>query len=117
MFQTKKKKIKSYLENKQSAETLTAFDVLLHDYLSGDLESEFEAIGLSGIKIHIDWLNDYKCIEVEGSYSKYLIEIQIEPSEFSIAYDEDEPDDYKTYPLISKDDLFLEVKALLKILN
>lgn len=117
MFQTKKKKIKSYLENKQFAETLTAFDALLHDYLSGDLESEFEAVGLSGIAIHIDWLNDYKCIEVGGSYSKYLIEIQIEPSEFSIAYDEEEPDEYKTYSLISKADLYAEVQALLKGLN
>lgn len=117
MFQTKKKKIVNYLETKQSAETLTAFDTLLHDYLSGNLESEFEAVGLSGITIHIDWLNDYKCIEVEGSYSKYLIEIQIELSEFSIAYDEDEPDDYKTHSLMSKDDLYAEVQALLKGLN
>lgn len=113
MFQSKKKKIISYLENKQSTEELTVFDVLLHDYLSGNLKSEFETIGFSGIEIHIDWLDYYKGILVVGRYNKYMIEIQIEPSEFSIAYDEDEPEEYKTCSLINKDSLYLEIQTLL----
>lgn len=113
MFQSKKKKIMSYLENKQSTENLTVFDVLLHDYLSGNLKSEFDTMGFSHIEIHIDWLDDYRCIEVTGRYGKYQVEIKIEASEFTIAYDEDEPEEYKEYPLINKQSLYTEIQTLL----
>lgn len=116
MFQTKKKKIISYLEHKQSVGMPTAFDALLQDYVSGVLKSELEAIGLRKIEIHIDWLDDYKCIAVSGRCQRCLIEMQfemqIEPSEFIIACDEDEPEESETYPLVSKEKLYAVVRAV-----
>lgn len=117
MFQTKKKKIQNYLAHKQSAGMLTAFDALLQDYVSGVFQSELEAMGLCKIGIHIDWLDDYKCIAADGRFRSYMVEMQIEPSEFSIAYDEDEPEESETYPLVSKEALYSEVRALLHELN
>lgn len=113
MFQSKKKKILNDLAGKQSAELRTAFDALLYDYVSGAFKSELEAIGLCRVEIHIDWFDDYKCIAADGRFRCFMVEIQIEPSEFSIAYDEDEPEESETYPLVSKDDLYAAVRALI----
>ena len=52
MFQTKKKKIQTYLIKKPS-EQFTSFDELLEDYLSGKMKETFSALGTKKIKIHI----------------------------------------------------------------
>lgn len=113
MFQTKKKKIISYLENKRSAGALTAFDVLLSDYIDRDLTDNFEKTGMLRLSIHIDWLDDYKCIEVVGRYKQYIVEIKIEPHEFSISYDLDEPEEYVDYPLESAEQFYMTVKKVI----
>ncbi len=49
----KLKRIKQYLDNR--AESISVFDELLDDYLSGGLESYFSELGLSNVNIFIDW--------------------------------------------------------------
>lgn len=113
MFQTKKKKIISYLENKRSAETLTAFDALLHDYINGVLKDNFEKTGMLRLSVHIDWLDSYKCIEIVGYYKQYIVEIKIEPHEFSVGYDMDEPEEYVDYSLESANQFYMTVKKII----
>ena len=52
LFQTKKKKIKCYLEN--SALPLSAFDGLLSDYMSGELKAGLLRLGVEKIETYID---------------------------------------------------------------
>ena len=54
------------------------------------------------IEIHIDWLEDIKCIAIQAQYKEYLTDIQIYPNEFSVAFDTDEPDSDTVYPFDSK---------------
>ena len=86
--------------------SLSAFDCLLSDYLSGELKARLLQIGVEKIEIYIDWHNDYRCIGVQGKYRKYYVEIQIEEKEFSIGYDADEPDDPQTYLLETKEQVY-----------
>ena len=53
MFQTKKKKIARYLEDKRANGTLSPFDQLLSDYLSGELQEKLIGMQLTKIDIHI----------------------------------------------------------------
>ena len=92
MFQFKKSKIKTYLNNIEGM--YTPFDHLLSDYLSGELKNRLAGLGLQDISIHVDWLPDYKCINIQGRYLKNYVDIQIEPTRFSIGCDPDEPDEH-----------------------
>ena len=115
MFQGKKKKIKAYLIEK-SIEQLTPFDEFLCDYLSGKMKETFSNLGTKKIEIHIDWLPDYKCIGVQGIHNQNYLDLQIEPTEFSIGYDPVEPDEHIYYPLESKEQVYSTVKQLFEIL-
>ena len=63
MLMFKKKKIQVYLNN--VGDPKTAFDLLLCDYLNGSIKKDFESIGFEKISIHIDWLDNYKCIGIQ----------------------------------------------------
>ena len=76
MFNTKKKKIQKYLSNKQN--TTSAFDLLLTDYLSGVLKTNLTSLGIIKCEIHIDWLKNIKCINIQGKYNIYYINIHID---------------------------------------
>ena len=115
LFQTKKKKIKCYLEN--SALPLSAFDGLLSDYMSGELKAGLLRLGGEKIETYIDWLDNYRCIEVQGRYRKYYVELQIEEKEFSIAYDIDEPDAPKTYLLETREQVYSVLEDILNNSN
>ena len=54
----------------------------------------------------MDWLDDYRCIGVQGRYRKSYVEFQIEKNEFSIGYDPDEPDDPKSYLLETEEQVY-----------
>jgi len=110
MFQTKKKKIAHHIDS-IPADQFTPFDHLLYDYLHEELNARLSKMHISELKYHIDWLDDYKCIAVDGECNQLFINIQIESSEFSIAYDADEPDDYASYALIGKEQFYQTVKA------
>ena len=109
MFQTKKKKIQTYLSEKAS-ERYTPFDELLSDYVSGRMKEIFSNFGAKKIEIHIDWLPDYRCISVQGVHNSNYLDLQIEPTEFSIGYDSVEPDDHIYYPLESKEQVYTIAK-------
>lgn len=101
MFATKKKKIRTYLAQKSENE-YCAFDHLLTDYVNGTLKTDLTSVGMRRIEIHIDWLEDIKCIAIQAQYEEYLTDIQIYPNEFSVAFDTDEPDSDTVYPFESK---------------
>lgn len=111
-LQSKKKKIEKYLESKKSA--TSAFDKLLKDYLNDNLKQNLTNLGVLKTDIHIDWLNDYKCIGIQGKYHSYFVDIQIEEQHFSIAYDKDEPDDPKEYALEKADQVYSVLESTLR---
>ncbi len=112
MFQTKKKKIANHLDS-IPADRFTPFDHLLYDYLHGELNTRLSQMHISKLKYHIDWLDDYRCIAIDGECNQLFINIQIELSEFSIAYDADEPDDYKSHALLGKEQFYQSVEAVI----
>ena len=105
MFTTKKQKIKRYLAQKTDGNKC-AFDFLLSDYLDGTLKENLMSIGIEKAEIHIDWLDDFKCITIQGGYKEYYIASHIYPNEFSISFDLDEPEEDTTYPLESNEQLY-----------
>ena len=117
MFQTKKKKIAHYLDS-ISADQFTPFDYLLYDYLHDELNAILSQLHINKLKYHIDWLDDYRCIAIDGECNQLFINIQIESAEFSIAYDADEPEDYASHTLIEKEQFYQTVETTLnKILK
>lgn len=115
MFQFKKTKIKTYLNN--IAGMYTPFAYLLSDYLSGELENRLNGLGLQHISIYIDWHHDYKCINVQGRYQKNYVDIQIEPNRFSIGCDPDEPDDHVEFALESCEQFYNAITVHLTAVN
>ena len=105
MFVTKKKKIKKYLEQ-QATDDKSTFDFLLSDYLDDTLKRKLAEIGISKIAIHIDWLEDVKCIGIQGRYKEYYLDLQIYQNEFIVSYDLDEADENAEYPLESKEQFY-----------
>ena len=115
MFTTKKKKIKKYLEQKAD-DNKCAFDILLSDYLNGSLKEDLASIEIKKADIHIDWLDDLKCIGIQGRYKEYYMDLQIYPNEFSISFDLDEPDDDIIYSLESKKQVYSVIANMIKSL-
>ena len=69
---------------------------------------------LKKVEIHVDWLDDYRCIGVQAIHHKNYLDLQIEPVSFSVDYDPDEPDEHDSYPLESKEQLFTVLKQILE---
>lgn len=113
MFQTKKKKIQTYL-SEITSNRFTHFDELLNDYISGKMKDIFSELGTRKVEFHIDWFPDYRCIGIQGIHNHNYLDLQIEPSQFSIGYDPVEPDDHIYYPLESKTQLYAVIKQVLK---
>lgn len=107
-FQTKKKRIQKYLDGKASA--MAAFDELLREYLDDTLRQKLNGFGISKAEIHIDWLDDYKCIGIQGQLGGGNIDIQIEETQFSIAFDQDEPDEGQAYDLEAASQVYAVLK-------
>ena len=108
MFETKKKKIKNYLTKIEPGK-MTAFDILLKEYIDGVLAEKLKEEGVSGIEIYIDWHDDYKCIDIQGKVIQNYINVQVDPDQFIIGIAEDEVDDYNEYPLNSAEVLYEEI--------
>ena len=109
MFFTKRKKIDSWLK----AAAPSPFSELLGQQRSGQMQVQLEAMGLTKQEYHIDWLDDYKCICIQGRYKKLYVDIQIEPDTFTIAVDKDEPDDPAEFPLTSAEGFYQAVRQYL----
>ena len=112
----KKKKITTYLQNLQETDR-SAFDLLLADYLDGSLKIQLQTLGIRKIEIHIDWLDDCKCIDVQGKYQSYYLDLQIYPDEFIISFDMDEPDEGHTHSLHDKNQVYRILSDTMKHLK
>ena len=97
MFLTKRGKIAAYLKTASPS----PFHELLVQWHAGQMRERLEAMGLGKLEFHIDWLPDYKCINIQGRRDRMYVDIQIEPASFTIAMDEDEPDEHTEYALVS----------------
>ena len=115
MLMFKKKKIQVYLNN--LGDSKTTFDLLLFDYLDGSIKKDLESIGFEKISIHIDWLNDYKCIGIQCKYQRYYVDIQIHNDEFSVSYDIDESDEDIIYPLESKEQMYKDLSNVIQMMR
>ena len=116
MFASKKKKIQKYLNQKAESDK-NAFDFLLCDYLEGTLKTDLDILGITKNEIHIDWLEDIKCIGIQGRYTEYFADIQIYPNEFSISFDSDEPDNDISYAFESKEQLYRVISETIAALK
>ena len=104
MFISRKKKLQAYLNGRSTANNV--FDILLGDYLSGNLKKALEEFGITRIDFCIDWSDDMKCIAIQGKYQKYYMDLQIYPDEFSLSFDPIEPDDDVIHLLESKEQVY-----------
>ena len=102
MFLTKRGKIAAYLKTASPS----PFHELLEQWHAGQMRARLEAMGLTKLEFHIDWLPDYKCIDIQGRRDRMYVDIQIEPASFTIAMDEDEPDDSTEYALVSAEGFY-----------
>jgi len=116
MFLTKKKKIRRYLDTVPEA-ALGAFDLLLADYLGGELKARLAALGITGIGLHADWMEEMRCISAEGRWGTYYMDLQIYPDEFLLDFDEIEPDGGIPCPLESRDQLYAAVADAVRALK
>ena len=111
MFQNKK--IQAYFNDK-SVQHRTSFDELLEEYVFGEMKKKLVNLGAKKIKFHMDWHQDYKCINMSCIYHQKYLDLQIEATEFSIGYDPVEPDEHIYYPLENKDQVYQMVKQLIE---
>ena len=102
MFLTKRGKIAAYLKTASPS----PFAELLEQWHTGQMRERLEATGLGKLEFHIDWLPDYKCIDIQGRRDRMYVNIQIEPASFTIAMDEDEPDDPTEHTLVSAEGFY-----------
>lgn len=116
MFLTKKQRIKQILRQKERQDW-SVFEEMLEQYLSGTMLQKIREIGLKNIEIHVDFLKDYQCIGIQGNDRKYYFDIQIEPTEFSIGCDPDEPDDPVHHELKSPEEFYDSVSDAIRSLR
>ena len=105
MFMTKRAKIQRYLAQRAD-ECSCAFDALLRDYLDGSFKEKLTTMDIRRGALYVDLREDEKCIDVQGRYQRYYVEMQIRPNEFSVSIDLVEPDEDVVYPLESKEQLY-----------
>ena len=116
MFLSKKKRIHNYLDSIEKKQW-SPFEFLLDHYLSGQLINTLAKYGISNLSCYIDFLDDYKCINVQGKHKSYYIDLQIEQKEFSIGCDPVEPDDHKCFILESPDYMYSVVRTEIQSLK
>ena len=105
MLFSKKAKIRKYLAAIEP-DKRSAFEQLLSDYLEGILQDKLLQAGVEKPEIHIDFLDDYKCIDIQGKCRQNYVNIQIEETEFTVGIDPEEPNEPDLYPLDSKNQFY-----------
>ena len=110
MFLSKGKRIQNHLDSIEKKQW-SPFEFLLDQYLSGQLLTILAQYGISKLSCHIDFHDDYKCIQVQGKRKSYYIDLQIEQKEFSIGCDPVEPDHHKFFLLESPEYFYSVVSA------
>ena len=109
MFLTKRGKIAAYLKTASPS----PFHGLLEQWHAGQMRGRLESLRLRKLEFHIDWLPDYKCIDIQGRRDRMYVDIQIEPASFTIAMDEDEPDEHTEYALVSAEGYYDALRVAL----
>lgn len=71
-------------------------------------------MGINKISIHIDWLDNIKCIGIQGRYNQWFLDLQIYQNEFTVSCDLDEADEDIVYPLESKEQFYSVLLDILK---
>ncbi len=112
MFISKKKKIQRYLD--QKSDGMDVFDLLLSEYLSGEMLQKLNSLDIQKAEIFVDWVKGGKCIGIQGRFRTYFVDVQIYPDEFGISIDVDEPDDDVMYALESREQLYSALADALK---
>ena len=102
MFLIKRGKIAAYLKTASPS----PFAELLAQWHTDQMRDRLESLGLTKVEFQIDWLPDYKCINIQGRRDRMYVDIQIEPASFTIAMDEDEPDEPTEYALVSAEGFY-----------
>lgn len=102
MFLTKRGKIAAYSKTASPS----PFAELLAQWHTDQMRDRLESLGLGKLEFHIDWLPDYKCIDIQGRRDRLYVDIQIEPASFTIAMDEIEPDEPMEYALVSAEGFY-----------
>lgn len=110
MLRTKRSKIAAYLRSSPS----TVFAAMLSDWYSGQMPERLAALGLTRMEFHIEWLPDYRCIDIQAHWGKLYVDIQIEENTFSIASDEDEPEQQVEFPLESAEGFYRTLRTYLE---
>ena len=105
----KKRKIRNYLY--ELGENKSTFDMLLEDYLSGELKMDFQKMGLTKIELGVDL---FHTIWVQAKYGEFFVEVQMHSDEFSIAVDLGEADDDVFYTMSDKVDMIEKIKYEIK---
>ena len=105
----KKRKIRDYLSD--LGDNKSTFDMLLEDYLSGELKMDFQKMGLTKIELGVDL---FHTIWMQAKYGEFFVDIHIYTDEFSVALDLDEADDDITYPLTDKKEMMTLLKQEIK---
>lgn len=105
----KRRKIEAWLRTAAPS----PFAELLSEWHSGAMAKQLALFGIKKPEVHIDWLPDYRCINIQGIHSERYVDIQIEPDTFSIAVDEDEPDDHAEFPLESSRAFYQTLESIL----
>ena len=116
MLSSKRKRMIAYLDSIERQQW-SPFEVLLDHCMSDQLFDTIAQIGVTGISCHIDFLDDYKCINIQGRYKSYYVDLQIEQEEFSIGCDSVEPDEHKVFILESPEYLYSIIDAEIKALS
>ena len=105
MLMTKKAKIRKHLEA-IGKDSWSTFERLLSDYLYRKLSEKLEQIGIDKMDIHLDFLDEYTCIVIQGKDRRNYVDIQIETTEFSIGCNPIEPDAHDYHPLENEEFFF-----------
>ena len=111
-----KRRIQNYLDS-IAKEQWTPFEEMLEQYLNGALLDKLSQCGIGNLSCTVDFLDDYKCINVNGKYRSFYIDIEIEQKEFSIGCDPIEPDEHTYFLLTSSQDLYATVTKTIESLG
>lgn len=84
----KNRKIKAYLE---SVKVKDPYDILLKEYLDGNLKNRLKELNLKGIELFVE-LRVEECINIQAKYHEFYLEMEITRNNYVIGFDKAEVD-------------------------
>ncbi len=111
MRRLRKDKIEEYLASKA---TLSAYDLLLRDWLDGSIRARLEEMGLSHVTTDVDWGRYMSFISINGRCGSFYVSIDVFPGEYSFAADLVSPDEDDFERLTEHDAFYANIAKRLK---